>query len=118
MELPTTLQGHPFGPEQLAQVQALIGQRSDWNRSQLSRELARLWPWPAPQGQLKDMAARREWSTAPSTDRGASNLAPLQITKPTPKLTFACELLASASHTCANESRRRKFALGYGRGPN
>jgi hypothetical protein len=58
MELPTTLQGRPFGPEQLAQVQALIGQRSDWSRYRLSRELARLWSWRTPQGQLKDMAAR------------------------------------------------------------
>ena len=58
MELPTTLQGRPFGPEQLAQVQALIGQRGDWSRYRLSRELARLWGWRTPQGQLKDMAAR------------------------------------------------------------
>jgi hypothetical protein len=58
MALPTTLQGRPFGPEQLAQVQALIGQRSDWSRYRLSRELARLWSWRTPQGQLKDMAAR------------------------------------------------------------
>jgi hypothetical protein len=58
MELPTTLQGRPFGSEQLAQVQALIGQRDDWSRYRLSRELARLWDWRTPQGQLKDMAAR------------------------------------------------------------
>jgi hypothetical protein len=58
MALPTTLQGRPFGPEELAQVQALIGQRSDWSRYRLSRELARLWGWRTPQGQLKDMAAR------------------------------------------------------------
>lgn len=58
MELPTTLQGRPFGPEQLAEVRALIGQRSDWSRYGLSRELARLWAWRTPQGQLKDMAAR------------------------------------------------------------
>jgi hypothetical protein len=58
MELPTTLQGRPFGPEQLAEIRALIGQRSDWSRYRLSRELARLWAWRTPQGQLKDMAAR------------------------------------------------------------
>jgi hypothetical protein len=58
MELPTTRQGRHFGPEQLAQVRALIGQRSDWSRYRLSRELARLWRWRTPQGQLKDMAAR------------------------------------------------------------
>jgi len=58
MQLPTLLQGRPFGPQQLAQVQVLIGQHGDWSRYRLSRELARLWDWRTPQGQLKDMAAR------------------------------------------------------------
>jgi hypothetical protein len=58
MQLPTTLQGRPFGPQQLAQIQALIAQEGDWSRYRLSRELARLWDWRTPQGQLKDMAAR------------------------------------------------------------
>ena len=58
MQLPTMLQGRPFGPEQLAQVQALVGQNGQWSRYRLSRELARLWDWRTAQGQLKDMAAR------------------------------------------------------------
>jgi len=58
MSLPTILQGRPFGPAQLAQVQALLDQGRDWSRYRLSRELARLWDWRTPQGQLKDMAAR------------------------------------------------------------
>jgi hypothetical protein len=58
MQLPTMLQGRPFGPEQLSQVQALLGQNGGWSRYRLSRELARLWDWRTPQGQLKDMAAR------------------------------------------------------------
>jgi hypothetical protein len=58
MQLPTMLQGRPFGPEELAQVQALLGQQADWSRYRLSRELARRWDWRTPQGQLKDMAAR------------------------------------------------------------
>jgi hypothetical protein len=58
MKLPTKLQGRPFGPEELAQVQALIRNRSGWSRYRLSRELAQLWGWRTPQGQLKDMAAR------------------------------------------------------------
>jgi Domain of unknown function (DUF4338) len=58
MQLPTMLQGRPFGPEALAQVQALIGQNRSWSRYRLSRELARLWDWRTAQGQLKDMAAR------------------------------------------------------------
>src|SRR3990172_2651513 len=58
MSLPTMLQGRPFGPAQLAQVQALVAQGRDWSRYRLSLELARLWDWRTPQGQLKDMAAR------------------------------------------------------------
>ena len=58
MQLPTMLQGRPFGPEALAQVQALLDRNEDWSRYRLSRELARLWNWRTPQGQLKDMAAR------------------------------------------------------------
>jgi Druantia protein DruA len=58
MEIPTILQDRPFGPEQLAQVQALIGQNGGWSRYRLSRELARLWDWRTGHGQLKDMAAR------------------------------------------------------------
>ena len=58
MQLPTLLQGRPFGPEQLAQVQALLRQNDGWSRYRLSRELARRWDWRTPQGQLKDMAAR------------------------------------------------------------
>jgi hypothetical protein len=58
MDLPTTLQGLPFGPEQLRQVQALIRQNGGWTRYRLSRELATLWDWRTLQGQLKDMAAR------------------------------------------------------------
>jgi len=52
------LQGRPFGPEQLRQVEALIRQNGGWSRYRLSRELAALWNWRTPRGQLKDMAAR------------------------------------------------------------
>jgi hypothetical protein len=58
MHLPTTLQGRPFGPEQLAQVHSLLNDHGRWSRSRLSRELAELWNWRTAQGQLKDMAAR------------------------------------------------------------
>jgi Druantia protein DruA len=58
MQLPTTLQGRHFGPEELEQVRALIGQNRAWSRYRLSRELAALWQWRTPQGRLKDMAAR------------------------------------------------------------
>src|ERR1039457_3473651 len=58
MQLPTLLQGRPFGPEQLAQVQALLRQNDGWSRYRLSHELARCWDWRTSQGQLKDRAAR------------------------------------------------------------
>jgi len=58
MLLPTMLQGRPFGPEQLAQIQSLLDGNSQWSRYRLSRELAVLWNWRTTQGQLKDMAAR------------------------------------------------------------
>jgi hypothetical protein len=58
MPLPSMLQGRPFGPDALAQIRALLDQQRDWSRYRLSRELARLWDWRTPQGQLKDMAAR------------------------------------------------------------
>jgi hypothetical protein len=58
MSLPTTLQGHPFGPAQLEQIQSLLRQNPPWSRYRLSRELARLWDWRTATGQLKDMATR------------------------------------------------------------
>jgi len=58
MGLPCTLQGRPFGPDQLAQIQSLLRQNPDWSRYKLSRELALLWEWRTANGQLKDMAAR------------------------------------------------------------
>lgn len=81
MVLPTTLQGRPFGPEQLAQIQALLAQKSDWSRYRLSRELARLWDWRTVQGQLKDMAART--LLLKLEQRGWIELPPLRMKSPT-----------------------------------
>ena len=58
MLLPSTLQGRPFGPAQLAAIQSLLGQYPEWSRYKLSRELALRWNWRSAGGQLKDMAAR------------------------------------------------------------
>jgi len=58
MQLPTILQGRPFGSEQLAQIQSLLEQNGHWSRYRLSRELTVLWNWRAANAQLKDMAAR------------------------------------------------------------
>lgn len=75
MQVPTRLQGRPFGPEQLRQIQALISQNSHWSRYRLSQQLATLWDWRTAHGQLKDMAARtlllklhaRGWIQLPPT---------------------------------------------------
>jgi Domain of unknown function (DUF4338) len=77
MDLPTTMQGRPFGPEQLAQIQSLLESNREWSRYRLSRELAVLWNWRTAQGQLKDMAARtlllkleaQEWIRLPERRR-------------------------------------------------
>ena len=52
------IQGRPFGAQELAQVQALLTDHPDWSRRRLSLQLAQLWAWRTPTGQLKDMAAR------------------------------------------------------------
>lgn len=58
MELPSVLQGRPFGTRQLAEIQALLDENPPLSRYQLSRRLARQWEWRTATGQLKDMAAR------------------------------------------------------------
>jgi hypothetical protein len=52
------LQGRWIGPAQVQQVQHLLESHPDWSRYRLSRALCVLWEWRAPNGQLKDMAAR------------------------------------------------------------
>jgi len=52
------LQGRSIGAAHLQQVQHLLESHPEWSRYRLSRELCLLWNWRAPNGQLKDMAAR------------------------------------------------------------
>jgi hypothetical protein len=52
------LQGRAMGAAQLQQVQELAQSHPQWSRYRLSRELCVLWNWRAPNGLLKDMAAR------------------------------------------------------------
>jgi len=52
------LQARRIGTEELAQVKELLAAHPDWSRWRISVELARLWDWRTPTGQLKDMAAR------------------------------------------------------------
>jgi hypothetical protein len=52
------LQGRAIGAAALQQVQQLVASHPQWSRYRLSRELCVLWNWRAPNGLLKDMAAR------------------------------------------------------------
>ena len=58
MTLPSIMQGRPFGAEELAAIQNLLGRHPESSRYELSRRLATLWNWRTASGQLKDMAAR------------------------------------------------------------
>jgi len=55
---PGIIQGRSIGEAELAQVRALLSEHPDWSRHKVSQQLARLWDWRNPAGQLKDMAAR------------------------------------------------------------
>lgn len=52
------IRGRQLGPQQLDQIRALLSANPQWSRWRLSIELARLWNWRTPTGQLKDVAAR------------------------------------------------------------
>jgi hypothetical protein len=52
------LQGRSLGSAELEQIRHLLKRHPEWSRYRLSRELCLLWSWRAPNGQLKDMAAR------------------------------------------------------------
>jgi len=120
MQLPTILQGRPFGPTELAQVQALIGQNGGWSRYRLSRELARLWDWRTPQGQLKDMAARtlllkmeeRGWIKLPArrlkspTRSGRAPVCNGPVLEPSPVAGLLEELLPLRLHEVSPASQR------------
>lgn len=58
MESNLVLQGRVLCPAELQQVRHLLASHPDWSRYRLSRELCQLWDWRAPNGQIKDMAAR------------------------------------------------------------
>jgi hypothetical protein len=55
---PYLIQGRQIGPVEREQIQHMLQTHPDWNRRRLSLELATLWAWRNPAGQLKDMAAR------------------------------------------------------------
>lgn len=52
------IRGRQIGCSQLEQIRSCIVSHPDWSRRRLSEELARLWEWRTPTGQLKDIACR------------------------------------------------------------
>jgi hypothetical protein len=78
---PGIYQGRFLGEAEIAQVRGLIVGHPQWHRNRISEELAGLWGWRSPAGQLKDMAARtlllklhrRGWITLPPPRRPPVN---------------------------------------------
>jgi hypothetical protein len=58
MEFPICVQGRCLQAEDISWLKSLMESNPDWNRSQLSRHIARHWQWRNAAGQLKDIAAR------------------------------------------------------------
>ena len=58
MDWPLKIQGRLLTKSDINDIHGFIKKHSDWNRSRLSRELAELWNWRRPDGQIKDMACR------------------------------------------------------------
>ena len=58
MPIGPLLQGRRVSSEELSQIRTLLTEHRSWHRTQLSRELCRLWQWCNAAGQLKDMACR------------------------------------------------------------
>ena len=44
--------------ERIEQINRLIAENPDWNRTKLSQELCRLWSWIGENGQIKDISCR------------------------------------------------------------
>jgi hypothetical protein len=42
----------------IKQIQDIMENNPDWNRTKISREVCRLWGWQSPSGQLKDISCR------------------------------------------------------------
>jgi hypothetical protein len=55
---PGLIQGRYIGAAELDEIRRLLADHPNWSRFRLSRQLATLWHWCNPAGQLKDMAAR------------------------------------------------------------
>lgn len=58
MEYPICVQGRSLEASDVSWIRKLIESNPDWNRSRISRHIAREWEWRNAAGRLKDMAAR------------------------------------------------------------
>lgn len=58
MNFPITVQGRHLEARDLSWLSSLISDHPHWNRSELSRQIARQWQWTNDAGLLKDIAAR------------------------------------------------------------
>jgi hypothetical protein len=58
MDAESIVQGRLIGLKELESIQRLLAENPQWTRTRISRALCELWDWRAPNGQLKDMAAR------------------------------------------------------------
>jgi len=52
------IRGRQIEARDLEQIGSWVSAHPDWSRRRLSQELARLWDWRTPAGQLKDIATR------------------------------------------------------------
>lgn len=79
-EFPINVQGRRLQADDLSWLSALIRDHPDWNRSELSRQIARRWQWINDAGQLKDIAARTLLRKL--EQRGLISLPPRQSSPP------------------------------------
>lgn len=58
MQDSTIIQGRKIIPADIYQIRKLLTSNPLWHRTQVSRELCKIWHWQKANGQLKDMACR------------------------------------------------------------
>jgi hypothetical protein len=58
MEFPICVQGRSLDACDISWIKSLLDSNPQWNRSRLSRHIAKHWGWTNSAGQLKDIAAR------------------------------------------------------------
>lgn len=87
-DFPLRLQGRTLQSSDLSWLESLLDIHPDWNRSQLSRHIAKEWNWYNGAGQLKDIAARTLLRKL--EERGLLKLPARQSTPPHSKNAARC----------------------------